>query len=66
MEPHQHRVHIERGELNERLSRLTSFFKTDTYDALPKDEKERLLRQHGLMVQYLQVLDERIAHFGRS
>ena len=63
MKPHQERVVTEQKELAEKLEKLTAFTFTDTFSALPKDEQERLNRQHAIMEQYSNVLDERIAAF---
>jgi hypothetical protein len=63
MAPHQLRVVTEREELVIKLDKLTEFLKGDFFGTLPKDEQERLLRQHGIMEQYTNVLAERIANF---
>lgn len=64
--PHQQRVIDERAELENRLDKLTGFLATATFEALPDDEQERLLRQSGIMIQYSDVLAERIAAFPAS
>lgn len=63
MQPHQERVVTEKKELDEKREKLTAFTFTDTFKALPKEEQERLNRQHGIMEQYSNVLGERIAAF---
>jgi hypothetical protein len=63
MEPHQERVHEERKQLLERWVALTAFMESPTYAALPVDEQRRLVRQQHVMSIYINILDERIAHF---
>lgn len=60
---HQDRVRDERGELEERLDKLAAFLATSIFESLPEAERERLVRQSGLMVQLSDVLAERIAAF---
>lgn len=63
MPPHQRRVINERTEIEDRLDKLSAFLVTPTFEALPEAEQERLVRQSGVMVQYSDVLAERIAAF---
>ncbi len=63
MQPHQQRVIDEKTELDAKLKKLTAFTFTDTFEALPSDERGRLNRQHGIMGQYSDILGERIAAF---
>lgn len=63
MKPHQERVVTEKSELDEKRYKLTAFTFSDTFAALPKEEQERLNRQHSIMEQYSNVLGERIAAF---
>jgi uncharacterized protein YukE len=63
MKPHQERVVAEKKELDEKLDRLTAFFKGDTFESLSEDEKNRMSRQHRAMTEYSTVLGERIANF---
>lgn len=66
MLPHQIRV-VEELEANEgRLDRLGTFLASPTFEALPSAEQERLVRQSGIMVQYSDVLRERIEAFGTT
>ena len=66
MQPHQQRVVDEHAELETRLDKLAEFTATPTFEALPDAEQERLLRQSGIMIQYSDVLAERIAAFPAS
>lgn len=61
--PHQHRVIAEKNELDERLDKLTAFLATPSFTSLPKDEQERLTKQHSLMTELSAVLEARILHF---
>ena len=63
MEAHQERVVAEADQLNERTNKLGAFLLSDLYKTLPEVEQKRLARQHTVMTQYLQVLNERIADF---
>lgn len=63
LQPHQQRVVIEKAELDDKLSKLNSFFMTSIYDNLNADEKARLQRQAEHMRAYSDVLYERIAAF---
>lgn len=63
LKPFQQRVVDEKRELDEKLARLTNFVSTETFLDLPKAEKDRLNRQHEAMIDYSQVLAERIAAF---
>lgn len=63
MQPHQQRVIDEKCELSARLSKLTPFFDTPIFAALPEEEKQRLERQEEAMKAYSDILTERIAAF---
>jgi len=63
MQPHQQRVIDERADNEAKLDRLTAFLASPTFEALPEAEQERLVRQSGIMVQFSDVLAERIAAF---
>ena len=62
----QDRVRAEYNELNERLSKLVAFFVTDTFEALPAEEKDSLTAQHAAMCDYSNCLRERIHAFGKG
>jgi hypothetical protein len=63
LQPHQQRVVDEKVELDDKRVKLTAFFSTPTFAALPADEKERLEAQEHFMAGYSNVLAHRIAHF---
>jgi len=61
--PHQQRVIDERTELIEKTTNLSEFIETDLFKSLVADEQERLKRQYAIMMDYCQVLTERIEAF---
>lgn len=61
--PHQQRVVDETAELDDRLTKLNSFFDNAMFASLDDAEQERMKRQASAMTSYLQVLQERIAAF---
>jgi len=63
MQPHQQRVVDEKRELDEKLTKLDAFGRTELFASLPADEQGRLNSQHSLMERYSAVLGERIAAF---
>jgi hypothetical protein len=63
MAPHQERVVEEKRSLDEKLSKLDAFGRTETFAALPVEEQGRLNRQHSIMEDYSRILAERIAAF---
>lgn len=63
MSPYQQRVVTERDELAEKFKKLTAFFNTPTFAALPTPERDRLGVQVHYMGGYLAVLNDRIAAF---
>ena len=63
LQPHQQRVVTEKAELDEKLNALQKFWKSPIFDGLPVEEKQRLLKQGGLMMGYSAVLGDRIAAF---
>ena len=64
MQPHEQRVIDERNDLREKISRLSAFSTTsDIYKTLSKEEKGLLVRQYKAMVEYDNVLSDRIVRF---
>ena len=63
MQPYQQRVVTEREELSEKIVKLTKFFDTEMYQALPGPEQDRMFRQLKHMNAYSDVLAERIVAF---
>lgn len=66
MQPHQERVVKERAELDEKISKLSKFIGTDTFQALPLSEQTLLREQRDVMNRYSSILGERIAAFPTS
>jgi hypothetical protein len=64
MRDYQLRVVQERKELSEKLEKLEQFLMGNDYLNLAGSEQNRLVRQTLIMVDYRDVLDERIAYFG--
>ncbi len=61
---YQHRVFVERAELDDRLMKLHAFIGTNPmFGNLPPDEQQRLRIQRDVMTEYCRVLSERIAAF---
>ena len=64
MKPYQERLIAEKQELEERLSKLMAFLENKEQNiSVPAEDFALLQRQSGIMEQYLQVLNERIARF---
>ena len=65
LQPHQQRIVDEKTELDEKLSKLTTFVNSEKFYAIVSDEDERsrLVRQQQLMFDYSAILGERIAAF---
>jgi len=61
--PHRQRVLAEKAELDDKLTKLKSFFGTEIFAGLGDAEMERLQRQADHMGAYSDVLGERIAAF---
>lgn len=67
MLPHQQRVVDERNELVSKMAKLYDFIDeaNPIFSKLDDAERDRLVRQHGHMTRYAEVLDERIAAFAK-
>ena len=63
MQPFQERVVEEKKQLDYKLQALHAFMVGDQLLELPVEERDRLVRQEGIMEQYSTVLGERIAAF---
>ena len=61
--PHQQRVVDEKSELDEKLSKLDAFLRTDTFKRLRNEEQILLGRQATAMRIYSGILGERIKLF---
>ncbi len=60
---YQGRVAAEKAELDDRLTKLVTFFDSPTFAGLDGNEKNRLSRQAVAMQAYSSILGERIAVF---
>jgi len=64
MEPHQQRVIDEQRELNDKLSKLSSFMATTSFvELVQMDERKRLIVQQAIMKKYNAILCDRIKAF---
>lgn len=63
LQPHQQRVVEERNELIEKVTKLNAFTKTETFNSLPDEEKNLLLKQEKEMKKYADILKQRIDLF---
>lgn len=63
MELYQQRVVTEQGELNEKISLLSSFINGPVFPTIEYAEQERLVSQRRVMRQYFEILGERISSF---
>lgn len=57
------RVMQEKVDLDEKRTKLNDFLLTDPFKKLPLDEQTRMRQQAQAMLQYSNVLKERISHF---
>jgi CBS-domain-containing membrane protein len=61
---YQQRVITEKTDLDEKLSKLSSFIEREDFRSIVRtDEQERLIRQKVIMGLYSEVLAERVASF---
>jgi hypothetical protein len=60
---YQAKVKEEKLNLDEKLVNLVQFITSHEFLALPADERKRLRKQYKAMVQYSEVLEDRIIHF---
>lgn len=63
MLPHQQRVVDEKNELDDKRTKLSSFFINRIYLTLPHDEQARLHLQYVFMTEYSNILGQRIDNF---
>jgi hypothetical protein len=61
--PHQTRVLNERADLAEKIERLDSFLKCETFQTIGLNDQLLLKEQRYHMREYLSILDRRIALF---
>lgn len=55
------RLKAEKFDLDEKCKKLDDFFKTETFAGLETEQRRLLARQFGVMTEYSEILDERIA-----
>ena len=63
LQTHQQRVVDEKGDIDERLTKLIAFFDNSVFNGLSADEQGRMKRQAEHMTNYSVALGERIAAF---
>lgn len=63
MEAYQERVIKEKAELDAKLEKLDHFLAGEVAKTIPREERDRLVRQLGHMQSYADVLGERIKNF---
>ena len=59
----QQRVIDEKNALDEKLIKLSAFVRTDEFYALDTEDRQLLRRQREVMLQYSDILGDRIARF---
>lgn len=62
--PHIQRVQEERGQLDDRRTKLRAFFSTDLFSGLAPDERTDMREQAEHMDAYQQVLNRRLERAG--
>lgn len=62
-EPYQIRVIDEKQELDVKIAKLEAFSETESFSSLSKEEQDRLLDQLYHMIQYSEILEQRIENF---
>nr|WP_315173550.1 hypothetical protein [uncultured Flavobacterium sp.] len=63
LQPHEQRVVDERTELDEKITKLHAFFKTEIFNNLQEEDRNLLEEQVQLMMNYSDVLLKRINRF---
>lgn len=63
MQPHQQRVIDEKNELSDKIYKLSSFRTTDMFKSLSEKEQALLTVQLNTMIEYENILEERIQLF---
>ena len=61
-ETHIDRMVIELEELTEKTNKLGMFIQTEKFGSLDATMKRQMLAQHGTMIAYLYILDERFGY----
>lgn len=65
LQPHQQRVVTEKNDLDEKLTKLSTFLQHKDFETIVKDhaERNRLIRQEQIMKEYSEILGQRVAAF---
>jgi hypothetical protein len=63
MEAYQERVVLEKKELDEKISKLSPFISSEKFLSVEQNEADRLRNQLSVMIDYSNILGERIANF---
>jgi hypothetical protein len=63
MEAYQERVVLEKNELDEKISKLSTFISSEKFSSVKEDEVNRLRNQLSIMIDYSNILGERISNF---
>lgn len=61
MKPHEQRIIDEKNALDEKLIKLSSFVRTEAFYALRTEDRQLLRRQREVMLEYSDILGDRIA-----
>jgi hypothetical protein len=61
--PYQQRVVEELSALQTKCEKLAEFLMSDLFKTVDNAEGARLVRQHGVMVEYCDILKDRIENF---
>ena len=61
-ETHIDRMVIELDDLNEKTNKLAMFIQTEKFGSLDETTKRQMIAQHGTMIAYLYILDERLGY----
>lgn len=65
-ESYQQRVVIEKGELEEKIEKLSKFLPSATFKSLPEIDQVLLRRQLAYMEGYSRILSKRINRFNEA
>lgn len=63
MLPYQQKIIKDHESLADDIEKLRAFILTDHFDTMDIAEQINLRKQHGFMVQYRDVLEDRMARF---
>mgnify|MGYP001497720763 CR=1 FL=1 len=63
MQAYQERVVLEKKELDEKIGKLSPFIGSEKFLSVKEDEANRLRNQLSIMIDYSNILGERIANF---